>query len=754
MAAVSLHILALVAITGGVAASLTRPLPPLQNLPAPFWTGTWNVATDTLVNQRSHHTATLLPSGQVMIAGGDTKLNAPAELYDPVTDSWTASAPMNAGRFGHTATLLLNGEVLVTGGRSARGPGDHSLQSVEIYNPNTKRWANPPNAIAVPRYGHTSTLLENGKVLVTGGHIHSRMAELYDPETQSWSDAGAMSINRRYHTATLLADGRVLVVGGETRHDQTGLDITSNSAEIYDPWTNSWVYAESTMLGERKSHVASLLPNGKVLVAGGTADSGASVASAELYDPESDTWSRTIWMSADRADFTATTLKDGRIFVVGGCGSACHAPVEFYDPQFQTWKRVQDLNTTRRSHTATLLPDGRMLVAGGTCDCPGEANNSLRAEVLAPAPRLQFPWPTNVADGAIVWYLSHGPYCNSDSVRCASNVVRYAINFMPPRLPGEDGCAPERQTRSWVTAAADGEIRYASNNLVEIHHGFGFRTGYYHLVDLQVSPGDQVRDGQKLGRPSCESSDKFGGTATEVQVRFYTCQMAPSPNVNQDFCGPVDAGEHVRPIDGLVLSGWTVTARSSNHMGTLLKLGEKSRRTIPQQCGVDDGCRTNSKKPIRNDMPLQLLINASFEDAKGWVAQEATFVRSDDIPAHSGRYSGQFVTTTKRDIATRQVVSGVTEGNVYFVQGWLNVQLTANAFAFSIRLRWQDTENTPIRTDVVADIVSDTAGQWNNVGSATEGCVAPTGATNAVVIMRVQGLDVEVYVDDFLFYAK
>ncbi|CAN5169863.1 hypothetical protein BH23CHL1_BH23CHL1_04570 [soil metagenome] len=211
----TLHVLALAAIVAAVVASLTRPLPPSQNSVAPFWTGTWDTAADALVSHRSRHTATLLANGQVLIAGDDTILNAPAEVYDPDTNRWDVAAPMNAGRFGHTATLLNTGDVLVAGGRSLPGPDNHSLASAEIYNPKTKQWTNLASAMAVPRNGHTSTLLENGKVLVTGGHITARMAELYDPVTQTWASAGEMSIDRRHHTATLLTNGKVLVVGGE-----------------------------------------------------------------------------------------------------------------------------------------------------------------------------------------------------------------------------------------------------------------------------------------------------------------------------------------------------------------------------------------------------------------------------------------------------------------------------------------------------------------------------------------------------------
>jgi N-acetylneuraminic acid mutarotase len=193
-----------------------------------------------------------------------------------------------------------------------------------------------------------------------------------------------MAADRYGHTATLLADGRVLVVGGYQDGSPNG-----PFAELYDPLSGTWT-AAGNMATMRSSHTATLLPNGKVLVAGGyirstrehcgqpsgspSVDCTNPLASAELYDPQTGAWSATLDMVAPRAGHTATLLPGGRVLVAGGTGSAdtsasgLHEPlasVELYDPASGTWSATSSMVDSRDGHTATLLPDGRVLVAGG-----------------------------------------------------------------------------------------------------------------------------------------------------------------------------------------------------------------------------------------------------------------------------------------------------------------------------------------------------------------------------------------------------
>ena len=271
---------------------------------------------------------------------------------------WVGNSPMTTARYDHTATLLTNGMVLVAGGGYNAG----YFSSAELYDPATKTWT-ATSSMAANRAMHTATLLPNGKVLVAGGltsqgiYNHSNNgAELYDPTTRTWRVTGAMATARYAHTATLLPNGKVLVAGGNK--DGTLL----SSAELYDPTTETWT-SVSGMAAARSGHTATLLTDGMMLVAG-----GSSLASAELYNPATGTWTTTGSMSSARSAHTATLLNDGKVLVVGGInssGSAAYSSAEVYDPATSTWIQVGTMATGRFSHTATLLPNGKVLVAGG-----------------------------------------------------------------------------------------------------------------------------------------------------------------------------------------------------------------------------------------------------------------------------------------------------------------------------------------------------------------------------------------------------
>ncbi len=332
---------------------------------------------------RYNHTATLLPTGEVLVVGGQDTNNQPlasAELYDPGTDSWSSAGSLSVARYGHTATLLASGEVLVAGGYN----GSSYLASAELYNPANNTWTTAGNLIT-PRAFHSATLIVTGEVLVAGGATGGgsiASAELYDPASNSWSQAGAMLNARQGHTATLLGNGNVLVAGGE--HEGGGL-LTSGyaSAEVYDLVSNSWSSAGS-MSTTREGQAATLLnegppgviviPPAKVLVAGGT-NGGLGpqldyLSSAELYDPGANSWSTTGSMATARTELAAVQLPSKQVLVTGGLNrELLHinylAGAELYDPTNGTWSPAASMNTARAEHTATLLPSGLVLVAGG-----------------------------------------------------------------------------------------------------------------------------------------------------------------------------------------------------------------------------------------------------------------------------------------------------------------------------------------------------------------------------------------------------
>ncbi len=296
---------------------------------------------------REFHTATLLANGKVLIAGG-TNFNgyptwlpstATSELYDPAAGTFTATGNMSVGRTNHTATLLPDGRVLIAGGSTSIGSGTSTttqiLASTEIYNPGTGTFS-PGGDMSSPRAGQTATMLPSGKVLIVGGQNNQgalATSELYDPQTNSFVPSGSMSGPRTGHTSTLLTNGKVLVVGGGSAGNLTPGEIAAASpwlatAELYDPNTNTFAITGS-MHDARIAHTASLLSDGTVLVIGGFKDyvgsptwlGYESLDSAEIYDPATASFSATGPMNTTRFWQTATVLPDGAVLVTGGVGS-------------------------------------------------------------------------------------------------------------------------------------------------------------------------------------------------------------------------------------------------------------------------------------------------------------------------------------------------------------------------------------------------------------------------------------------------
>lgn len=200
--------------------------------------------------------------------------------------------------------------------------------------------------------------------------------------TGSWTATGNMIRANTGATATLLLDGRVLVAGG-TDPDSIGPG-SNTTAELYNPATGTWA-ATGNMITDRSAHTATLLPNGKVLVAGGETPGLGALASAELYDPGTGTWAATGNMSVARADATATLLPDGKVLVAGGYDNTLTndthqspeilATAEIYDPSNGTWTATGSMFWARRDHTATLLLSGNVLVVGGVSNADPAAGD-------------------------------------------------------------------------------------------------------------------------------------------------------------------------------------------------------------------------------------------------------------------------------------------------------------------------------------------------------------------------------------------
>jgi Galactose oxidase, central domain/Domain of unknown function (DUF4214) len=362
------RVVLILALVGSISVA-TMLLGPARRVTAqaafPSWTSTGN-----LNNDHHNHTATLLPNGNVLVAAGASCFSGycygsnSTELYDQAKRTWSISGALNDARAGHTATLLPNGKVLVAGGFNDDGEYSTSLNSAELYDPATGTWTGTGN-LSTARNGHTATLLPNGRVLVVGGaDSNFSSAELYDPVTGTWSGTGNSHYARSGHTATLLANGKVLVAGGYNCAANNCSNL--NTAELYDPAIGTWT-GTGNFNTARNGHTATLLPNGKVLVAGGFDSNHSELNSAELYDPATGLWSRTGNSREARTGHTATLLQNGKVLVAAGHNSPGGGlnTAELYDPATGTWVAAANPNAPRSFHTATLLPSGKVLVAGG-----------------------------------------------------------------------------------------------------------------------------------------------------------------------------------------------------------------------------------------------------------------------------------------------------------------------------------------------------------------------------------------------------
>lgn len=224
----------------------------------------------------------LAMAGYGAISGGHGPISS-AEIYDPTTDKWTVVASMAQARIDPTTVALPDGRVFVVGG-----------------------WTFP---------GASGTRVAPGGPLcgTAGCPVGVSSAEVYDPSKNSWTSAGSLPDDRGGYTATLLPTGDVLIAGGLVGGVSSTLPAATNL--LYNPSTNSWSQA-ATMIHQRGDHVAALMPTGQVLVAGGV--DRAQGTSTEVYDPTANTWTAAPNLPVYHIEAVAVVLPDGRFIVSGG----------------------------------------------------------------------------------------------------------------------------------------------------------------------------------------------------------------------------------------------------------------------------------------------------------------------------------------------------------------------------------------------------------------------------------------------------
>ncbi|MHB8417482.1 MAG: choice-of-anchor D domain-containing protein [Myxococcales bacterium] len=321
--------------------------------------GSWTLTKSSLTAPRAAHTATLLTTGDILVAGGQNSTGAltSSELFDPATGGWTATAgPLTYAPGSLPVTgLLPSGQVLVAGGD---GNGFESAST--LYDPVSQTWS----ATGSLHYGINNCpfgLLPSGQLLVAGGALaccyqtDTLAGELYDPVAGTWSVTGNMLEGVIWNSGAVLPSGDFLVVGGL----DTGGNPTAD-CELYHaagPQAGTFTAAGALNTARTSNGEVALLPSGKVLVAGGSANS-TPLASAELYDPATDAWTPTGSLNTARFGAATTVLPSGKVLIAGGygSGSAAISSCELYDPVAGTWTATGSLSTPRTWHTATVLP--------------------------------------------------------------------------------------------------------------------------------------------------------------------------------------------------------------------------------------------------------------------------------------------------------------------------------------------------------------------------------------------------------------
>ena len=361
----------------------------LQLYEASFSTSAFNLTAPTS-SARANPNAALLPGDEAIVSGGYNEvgeINATAEIYNNADGTFRA-VMMLEGRAEHTVTVLTDGRVLIAGGV---GPNGQVTASAEIFDPRTGDFQ-PAGAMQTPRFRHSATMLPDGSVLFAGGYNGAALntAEVFLPaENRFVAVVARMQTARAYHTATSLRDGSVLLCGGVANGS------ISNTAEVFIPapfvpQLGQFLSGGGTgllwkMSSSRFRHTATLLTDGRVLIAGGRDEAGRVLRTADLFTPSPvvalSAFSAAGQLTEARMNHTATLLSDGSLLIAGGVSGSAAALTSAEVYRNGQFSRVRSpLSHGRSSHAALLLSNGSVLLANGE-----DGSTRLRsAEIYTP----------------------------------------------------------------------------------------------------------------------------------------------------------------------------------------------------------------------------------------------------------------------------------------------------------------------------------------------------------------------------------
>ncbi len=371
-------------------------------------TGHWT-PTGSLHTARAFHTATPLRNGLILVIGGTglaasgTPAVAPTggalfsgELYDPTTGQWTLTASLHVARYAHTATLLPDGQVIVAGGLDASGSLTPTATS-EVYNATKKTWTTV-GALHTASFAHAAVLLPAGQVLLAGGGSPPPLtrAELYDPTTRKWIATGSLATAQGLPILTLRPTGQVLLTGSAT-------------TESYDPVTGLWVPG-ANLSTTRLGQTASLLISGDILLVGGRFGlGGQTLASAEVYQNIHGFSTLTTPLARTRDYCTKTLLPNGKLLLASGSNVAPTSKTAvLYDPTAGVWTSTGNLPEPIGLQCANLLPNGKVMLTGGgynyvtkNCSLYDPASGTWTVAPPMFSPRLDFG-SVLLADGRLM----------------------------------------------------------------------------------------------------------------------------------------------------------------------------------------------------------------------------------------------------------------------------------------------------------------------------------------------------------------
>lgn len=385
-------------------------------------------AADFTVESDTQITATTPPGDNgpavvtVTTPQGTSPANPVAE-YMYGAGQWSLTGALEQARNDHTSTLMGDGRVLVTGGRDVST--NEALATAEVYDPQTGEWTTtePMNQ---ERFSHAATTLADGRVLVTGGFVTgggtnaqavTDSAEIYDPETDTWSGTDSLNVRRALHAEEFLDpdDGRVLVTGGrscdEPPPEMCNFQVHTSTAEVYDPGDGTWTEVDP-MEESRYNTNATQLDDGRVVVAGGFPQPPKT--SVEAFDPDDGSWETLASLDGPRGRVTSMLLDDGDLLVPGGW-SGPTGPVESverYDPDGDEWSLTDSLINGRWNFQSAMLSTGEALVAGGGVGGITSEVYDPDTESWRPASRLHFARgsTSSLADNIEAVLLSSDPH--------------------------------------------------------------------------------------------------------------------------------------------------------------------------------------------------------------------------------------------------------------------------------------------------------------------------------------------------------